>query len=57
MGDGKSFWIEKITSEEDSISLAWHDFLEPFMLTVEAGSNPNRPHGFIAALYPLNRPK
>ncbi len=55
LGDGKSFWIEKIISEEDSISLAWHDFLEPFMLTVEAGSNPNRPHGVYSCFIPAQQ--
>ena len=28
-GDGKSFWTESVESDEDSIALTWHDFLEP----------------------------
>ena len=55
VGDGKSFWTEKITSEEDSISLAWYDFLEPFMLRVEAGSNPTRPHGVYSCFIPAQQ--
>ena len=54
-GDVRSFWTEKVESEEDSIALTWHDFLEPFMLRVEAGSNPARPHGVYSCFVPARQ--
>ncbi len=54
-GDGRSFWTEKVESEEDSIALTWHDFLEPFVLRVEAGSNPDRPHGVYSCFVPARQ--
>ncbi len=54
-GDGRSFWTEKVESEEDSIALTWHDFLEPFVLRVEAGSNPTRPHGVYSCFVPARQ--
>ena len=54
-GDGRSFWTEKVESEEDSIALTWHDFLEPFVLRVEAGSNPARPHGVYSCFVPARQ--
>lgn len=54
-GDGRSFWTEKVESEEDSIALTWHDFLEPFLLRVEAGSNPTRPHGVYSCFVPARQ--
>ena len=36
----------------DHISLTWSDFAEPFMLTLAAGSVPNRPHGVYSCFIP-----
>ena len=51
-GDGHFFWTETVQSDDDTIQLTWHDFFEPFMLRVEAGSNPNRPHGVYSCFIP-----
>ncbi len=44
-GDPATFWTETITSDEDEIAMTWHDFMEPYMLVVPAGSASGRPHG------------
>jgi hypothetical protein len=54
-GDGRSFWTEKVESEEDNVLLTWHDFVEPFMLRVEAGSAPGRPHGVYSCFIPARQ--
>ncbi len=54
-GDGKSFWTENVESEEDSIALTWHDFLEPYMLVVPAGSVSTRPHGVYSCFVPARK--
>ena len=51
-GDGRSFWTETVESEEDLLSLTWYDFVDPFMLTVPAGSTPGRPHGVYSCFVP-----
>ena len=51
-GDGRSFWTERIESEDDVISLTWYDFLEPFMLVSPAGSTPGRPLGVYSCFTP-----
>ena len=37
-GDGRSFWTERIESDDDIISLSWYDFIEPFMLVNPPGT-------------------
>ena len=54
-GDGRSFWTETIETEDDTINLTWHDFGEPFMLTVAAGSVPGRPHGVYSCFIPARQ--
>jgi hypothetical protein len=54
-GDGRSFWTEKVESDEDLILLTWYDFMQPFMLRVEAGSVPGRPHGVYSCFVPARR--
>ena len=54
-GDVRSFWTEKVVSDDDEILLTWHDFLEPYMLRVEAGSAPGRPHGVYSCFVPARR--
>jgi hypothetical protein len=54
-GDGRSFWTEKVESDEDIILLTWHDFLQPFMLRVEAGSVSGRPHGVYSCFVPARQ--
>ena len=51
-GDGRSFWTETIETDDESIALTWYDFVEPYMLRVEAGSNPGRPHGVYSCFVP-----
>ena len=54
-GDVRSFWTEKVVSDDDEILLTWHDFLEPYMLRVESGSAPGRPHGVYSCFVPARR--
>ncbi|MCH8205578.1 MAG: hypothetical protein IH956_01075 [Chloroflexi bacterium] len=54
-GEGMSFWTETVESEDESISLTWYDFAEPFMIRVEAGSVPGRPHGVYSCFVPARR--
>lgn len=54
-GDVRSFWTEKVISDDDEILLTWYDFLEPYMLRVEAGSVPGRPHGVYSCFIPSRR--
>lgn len=54
-GDVRSFWTEKIENDDDEILLTWYDFLEPYMLRVEAGSVPGRPHGVYSCFIPSRR--
>ena len=54
-GDGTSFWTEAVESEEESITLTWYDFGEPFVLRIEAGSVPGRPHGVYSCFVPARR--
>ena len=51
-GDGRAFWTETVESDDDTLRLTWYDFIEPFMLRVEAGSNPSRPHGVYSCFVP-----
>ena len=54
-GDTYTYWMETIESadpEPDLITLTWYNFLEPFMLTVPAGSAPGRPHGVYSCFIP-----
>lgn len=54
-GEGMSFWTETVESEDESINLTWYDFAEPFMIRVEAGSVPGRPHGVYSCFVPAKR--
>ena len=51
-GDTYTFWTETIESDDDQITLTWYNFLEPFMLTVPAGSAPGRPTEYTVASSP-----
>ncbi len=51
-GDGRSFWTETIETDDETIALTWYDFVEPYMLRVEAGSSPGRPHGVYSCFVP-----
>ena len=54
-GDGRSFWTETVESDEDTIQLTWYDFLEPFMLRIEAGTVPGRTHGVYSCFVPARK--
>ena len=51
-GDSKTAWTELVEAPGERISLTWSDFAEPFMLTLAAGSVPNRPHGVYSCFIP-----
>jgi hypothetical protein len=54
-GDGQAFWTETVESDEETLSLTWYDFEDPFMITVAAGSVPGRPHGVYSCFVPARR--
>ena len=54
-GDHRSFWTESVESDEESISLTWYDFMEPYMLTVGAGTVEGRPHGVYSCFVPAKK--
>ena len=54
-GDARSFWTESVESEMDQITLAWHDFEEPFVMRVAPNENPGQPHGIYSVLVPARR--
>ncbi|MBT97681.1 MAG: hypothetical protein CL902_03525 [Dehalococcoidia bacterium] len=54
-GDGTNFWTETIESDEDVIAMTWHDFMEPYMLVVPAGSASGRPHGVYSCFIPARK--
>ena len=54
-GDGRSFWTENVESDEDSIALTWHDFMEPYMLVNPAGGETNRPLGVYSCFIPARK--
>jgi hypothetical protein len=54
-GDAIGHWTETVESVEDSIVMSWYDFMEPFMITVPAGSTAGRPHGVYSCFVPARR--
>jgi hypothetical protein len=50
-GDARSFWTERVESDDDIISLSWYDFIEPFMLVNPPGTG-GRPHGVYSCFIP-----
>ena len=54
-GDGRSFWMETVESEEDSVSLTWYDFMAPWLNRVAPGSVPGRVHGVSCCFIPARR--
>ena len=54
-GDSRSFWKETVENDDDAIQMTWFDFLDPFMLRVEAGSVPGRPHGVYSCFIPARQ--
>jgi hypothetical protein len=51
-GDTTSTWTEVVEAGGARIELTWTDVGEPFMLTLAAGSVPNRPHGVYSCFIP-----
>ena len=54
-GDGVSTWSETVESDEDTITLTWYDFLEPFVINSPAGSVAGRAHGVYSCFIPALR--
>ena len=54
-GDAIGFWTERVESDDDTITMSWYDFMEPFMITVPAGSVEGRPHGVYSCFIPARR--
>ncbi|MBI3330276.1 MAG: hypothetical protein HYZ81_26655 [Nitrospinae bacterium] len=54
-GDTRTFWTEIIEAEPEHISLTWYDFGDPFVISVPAGSVPERPLGWSSVFVPARR--
>jgi hypothetical protein len=50
-GDPRSMATETVTSNDTELTLTWHDFVEPFVLTMPPGYN-NRPIGVFSTFFP-----
>ena len=50
-GDTQSAAVETVDSAIDSIVLTWHDYIEPFVLTMAPGMG-NRPIGVYSTFFP-----
>ena len=51
-GDSRSYWTEYVSADDAEISMTWHDFTDPFMVRVEAGTRPAGPHGVYSCFIP-----
>jgi len=51
-GDGVSSWMETVESDEDTITLMWYDFVDPFVINSPAGSVEGRAHGVYSCFVP-----
>lgn len=54
-GDTRTFWTEIVQAPEETISLTWYDFSEPFVIGVPVGSLPERPLGWTSVFVPARR--
>ena len=49
-GDVRSFWTERVLTEDEEITLTWYDIQEPSMINPQPNSQPGRPHGVYACM-------
>ena len=42
-GDVRSFWTERILTDDEEITLTWYDIQEPSMINPQPNSRPGRP--------------
>ena len=49
-GDVRSFWTERILTDDEEITLTWYDIQEPSMINPQPNSRPGRPHGVYACM-------
>ena len=49
-GDVRSFWTERILTDDEEITLTWYDIQEPSMINPQPNSQPGRPHGVYACM-------
>lgn len=54
-GDSRFFWTEIIDTAIEHLALTWYDFGEPFVISVPAGSRPDRPLGWSSVFVPARR--
>lgn len=54
-GDLTTGWTEVVEAAGQRITLSWADLLPAFVLTVAAGSAPNRPHGVYSCFFSARR--
>jgi hypothetical protein len=54
-GDSRFFWTETIETATEHNALTWYDFGEPVVISVPAGSVPDRPLGWSSVFVPARR--
>jgi hypothetical protein len=52
VGDVRSFWTERVRSDDDDISLTWYEIGEPVIRHTQPFSQPERPYGSSSVLIP-----
>ena len=50
-----TFWSETVIAGSETIVLAWHDFITPYMLNNPAGGASGRTHGVYSCFFPARR--
>lgn len=51
-GDVRSFWTERVTSDDDDITLTWYEVGEPHLRHTMPFDAPDRPYGVCSILVP-----
>jgi len=54
-GDSRFFWTETIETAAEHLALTWYNFGEPFVISVPAGSVPDRPLGWSSVFVPARQ--
>jgi hypothetical protein len=54
-GDGINHWTETIESPYETVSMAWHDFVEPFVIQSAPNARPGRPLGIYSTFVPARK--
>jgi hypothetical protein len=51
-GDMRDFWMERLETAAEEITLTWYDIGEPLLIHTQPNSDPGRPYGVCTVLVP-----